>query len=177
MSAIVKFTLEVKEMRFEGAVHSLKNIVVYATSLDDAKGTYLSQTNGQDASVEAIKNVEAMTIDDVNKINIRQNFTEMIQEDFEFSDEEKSKFEQEKHAFYVSKEYKNSFIVTPKENIGADQNPFLHDSYSMGTPLVHGITAMHPGYDSKESPTPIGWIYLVNTRTGNRMSINIGKDF
>jgi hypothetical protein len=166
MSAIVKFTLEVKEMRFEGAVHSLKNIVVYATSLDDAKGTYLSQTNGQDASVEAIKNVEAMTIDDVNKINIRQNFTEMIQEDFEFSDEEKSKFEQEKHAFYVS-----------KENIGADQNPFLHDSYSMGTPLVHGITAMHPGYDSKESPTPIGWIYLVNTRTGNRMSINIGKDF
>lgn len=67
--------------------------------------------------------------------------------------------------------------VEKMEPIPAGDNPFNHDSGSMGTTLVRDIIVMHPGYDRKESPAPIGWVYLVNTRTGNRVKILIDDNF
>lgn len=66
-------------------------------------------------------------------------------------------------------------------SIPAGDNPFHHDSISMGTNLVRGWIMMHPGYDAAtpESGTqhPIGWMYLVNQRTGNRFRLDIGENF
>lgn len=90
---------------------------------------------------------------------------------------------QGEHAFFKVKfDYSLSttdsrVTVEKMEPIPVGANPFRHDSMSMGTPLVRDFVVMHPGYDSKESPHPIGWIYLVNTRTGNRVKILIDDNF
>lgn len=78
----------------------------------------------------------------------------------------------------VKKSESVSHVVIEKmEPIPAGDNPFNHDFESIGTMLVRDIVVMHPGYDNKESPSPIGWIYLVNTRTGNRVKILIDDNF
>lgn len=67
--------------------------------------------------------------------------------------------------------------VTPHASIlppiPAGDNPFWHDSMSMGTSLVRGWVLMHPGFDSKEDPRAMEWVYLVNTRTGQRIQITL----
>lgn len=55
--------------------------------------------------------------------------------------------------------------------IPAGENPFFHDSFNMGTPLVRGWLVMHEGYDRKEDPQPLHYLILVNTRTGQRIRI------
>lgn len=67
--------------------------------------------------------------------------------------------------------------VEKMDSIPVGDNPFNHDLGSMGTTLVRDILIMHPGYDSKENPKPIGWIYIVNTRTGNRVKISLDDSF
>lgn len=57
--------------------------------------------------------------------------------------------------------------------IPADANPFHHDDWSMGTSLPRGWVVMHPGYDRKEDPRSMDWLYLVNTRTGQRIRIEL----
>lgn len=63
--------------------------------------------------------------------------------------------------------------VEDMEPIPAGANPFVHDDYSMGTDLVRGWTVMHPGFDNKEEPRALQWLYLVNTRTGQRIKIKL----
>lgn len=51
-------------------------------------------------------------------------------------------------------------------------NPFHYDAGNMGTPLVREWTVMHPGYDRPEQPMPLGYVILVNGRTGQRILVN-----
>ena len=52
--------------------------------------------------------------------------------------------------------------------IPAGASPFLHDSFSMGTDLVRGWTAMHEGFDKNNG---LPGLYLVNTTSGQRIRI------
>lgn len=73
------------------------------------------------------------------------------------------------------------FLVEQMEPIPVGDNPFDHDYASMGTPLVRGFIAMHPGYDAKTpkegNQYPMGSFYVVNTRTGNRARIHVDDSF
>jgi hypothetical protein len=63
--------------------------------------------------------------------------------------------------------------IKPMPDIPADANPFHHDDFSMGTALSRRWIIMHPGFDSKEHPEAMQWMYLVNTRTGQRIRIDL----
>lgn len=63
--------------------------------------------------------------------------------------------------------------VVPMEPIPVGDNPFWHDEFSMGTMLTRDWMVMHPGFDSKESPMAMDWLYLVNARTGQRIQIRL----
>lgn len=60
--------------------------------------------------------------------------------------------------------------------IPPNSNPFHYDSMSMGTELVRGWTVMHEGYDRADNPLDLNCITLVNTRTGQRIRVNLNKD-
>ena len=68
---------------------------------------------------------------------------------------------------------KVTFTLEDMESIPAGANPFHHDDMSMGTDLVRGWIVMHPGFDHKDSPRALDWVYLVNTRSGQRVRIRI----
>lgn len=57
--------------------------------------------------------------------------------------------------------------------IPAGANPFRHDAYHMGTSLTRGWIVMHEGPDRKESPVPLRYMILVNTRTGQRIKLDL----
>lgn len=57
--------------------------------------------------------------------------------------------------------------------IPAGDNPFHHDAFHMGTTLVRGWMVMHTGFDRKENPLDLTYVILVNTRTGQRIRINL----
>lgn len=57
--------------------------------------------------------------------------------------------------------------------IPAGDNPFHHDAFHMGTDLVRGWMVMHPGFDSKNNPLDLGYVILINTRTGQRIRITL----
>jgi len=59
------------------------------------------------------------------------------------------------------------------ESIPPNANPFHHDDFSMGTDLVRRWVVMHPGFDNREEPRALEWLYLVNTRTGQRIRVNL----
>lgn len=61
------------------------------------------------------------------------------------------------------------------EPIPPESNPFHYDAYNMGTPLVRGWIVMHSGYDSEDQPFPMTYLILVNTRTGQRIRIDMSK--
>ena len=60
--------------------------------------------------------------------------------------------------------------------IPAESNPFQYDAFSMGSDLTRGWMVMHPGFDNKESPYPMGWVILVNQRTGQRFKVSLHDD-
>ena len=66
-------------------------------------------------------------------------------------------------------------IATTKElsPIPAGANPFHHDESHMGTELVRGWVAMHQGYDRKDDPMALPYIILVNTRSGQRIQVDL----
>lgn len=66
--------------------------------------------------------------------------------------------------------------IVAMEPIPAGANPFIHDDFSMGTDLPRGWVIMHPGFDSKDNPLAMEWIYLVNTRTGQRIQIELAHN-
>lgn len=69
-----------------------------------------------------------------------------------------------------------SIRAVDMESIPVGANPFHHDHWSMGTPLVRGWIAMHDGYDSKDNPSSqfaLQHLYLVNTRSGQRVRLEI----
>lgn len=57
--------------------------------------------------------------------------------------------------------------------IPANANPFHHDGFNMGSPLVRGWMAMHAGYDNERSPMDLEYIILVNQRTGQRIRLDM----
>lgn len=57
--------------------------------------------------------------------------------------------------------------------IPAGDNPFHHDAFHMGSELVRGWMVMHPGYDRKDNPLDLGYVILINTRTGQRIHITL----
>lgn len=61
--------------------------------------------------------------------------------------------------------------LVPMESIPAGANPFLHDHIRMGTDLTRGWIVMHNGGDSKDVPEGHQFLYLVNTRTGQRIGL------
>lgn len=63
--------------------------------------------------------------------------------------------------------------VSTMESIPAGSNPFNHDLSSMGTNLVRGWIIMHDGFDSADEPQALTNMYMVNTRTGQRIKINL----
>jgi len=63
--------------------------------------------------------------------------------------------------------------VQHERPIPANENPFWHDSFNMGTTLVRGWTIMHPGYDRTEDPQNLDYMILVNTRTGQRIRVDL----
>lgn len=63
--------------------------------------------------------------------------------------------------------------VKSMEDIPVGANPFHHDAFSMGTHLVRGWVAMHPGFDRDEDPESLDWIYLYNSRSGQRIRIEL----
>lgn len=162
--------MKVTEALKENGIRKSRIVPVFASSMTNAYNTYYQKTSFSEVNIEHIENVEQVTPEDMNKIRIRNNYLELSEqppEDGEIGIDD----------FYVSDLIDSSFAVTAMESIPAGDNNFQYDSMSMGTGLVRGILVMHPGYDRKEVPQPIGWIYLVNNRTGNRMRVNIGKDF
>jgi hypothetical protein len=58
-------------------------------------------------------------------------------------------------------------------SIPAGDNPFWHDSMSMGTNLVRGWMVMHEGFDRADEPLDLHWLVLVNTRTGERWRLTM----
>lgn len=62
-------------------------------------------------------------------------------------------------------------VVIDMPPIPAGANPFHHDLTSMGTDLVRGWMVMHDGFDRVECPRPLHGMYLVNTRTGQRIML------
>ena len=63
--------------------------------------------------------------------------------------------------------------ISEIEHIPANSNPFHYDSWSMGTDLTRGWMVMHPGFDNKDDPQPLGHCILVNTRTGQRFRVEL----
>lgn len=63
--------------------------------------------------------------------------------------------------------------VVAMEPIPPNANPFHHDDFSMGTDLPRGWVIMHPGFDNKNEPMAMQWMYLVNTRTGQRIRLDL----
>lgn len=63
--------------------------------------------------------------------------------------------------------------VTHMAPIPADSNPFHYDSMRMGTDLVRGWMAMHDGFDRKETPLDLNHVILINTRTGQRIFVDL----
>jgi hypothetical protein len=59
-------------------------------------------------------------------------------------------------------------------NLEQSANPFHYDGFSMGTTLVRGWIAMHDGYDHPENPMPMTRLDLVNTRSGQWISLVMG---
>lgn len=52
-------------------------------------------------------------------------------------------------------------------------NPFHYDDSSMGTDLVSGWIMMHAGLDSEKQPCPLHKVTLVNTRSGQRIVVDL----
>lgn len=63
--------------------------------------------------------------------------------------------------------------VAPMEDIPVGGNPFYYDFSSMGSQLVRGWWAMHSGYDREDDPRALEFLYLVNSRTGQRFRLVI----
>lgn len=61
--------------------------------------------------------------------------------------------------------------VVDMVSLPVDSNPFHYDTFSMGTELARGWTAMHAGYDRKEDPRPLNGLYLYNARSGQRIQL------
>lgn len=59
------------------------------------------------------------------------------------------------------------------EPIPAEENPFWHDSFNMGTDLVRGWMVMHEGPDRTDSPRNLNFVILVNQRTGQRIRVDL----
>lgn len=65
--------------------------------------------------------------------------------------------------------------VSEMPPIPANSNPFHHDASSMGSDLVRGWMVMHEGFDRKDNPMGLQGMYLVNTRSGQRISLKFAK--
>lgn len=79
-------------------------------------------------------------------------------------------FEREPHATGAEQ---CTVRVTAMESIPAGANPFLYDSWPMGIQLPNGwLVMLTTGLDSKDDPHALTWLYLVNTRSGQRIKLN-----
>lgn len=66
-----------------------------------------------------------------------------------------------------------SIRAVDMDSIPMGSNPFHHDYFSMGTQLVRGWWAMHDGYDSQDNQFALRHLYLVNTRSGQRVRLEV----
>lgn len=57
-------------------------------------------------------------------------------------------------------------------SLSPGDNPFHHDSGSMGTDLVRGWMVMHDGFDGKNGLYAMRNAYLYNIRTGQRFKLH-----
>ena len=64
-------------------------------------------------------------------------------------------------------------VVRHVDGIPAGANPFHYDEWRMGSDLVRGWMVMHPGFDNKSEPAPLDHMVLINTRTGQRIRIDL----
>lgn len=63
--------------------------------------------------------------------------------------------------------------VSAMEPIPAGANPFLYDSWPMGIQLPNDwLVMLTSGLDRKDDPHGLAWLYLVNTRSGQRIKLN-----
>lgn len=67
-------------------------------------------------------------------------------------------------------------LVEAMTPIPAGANPFNHDDWSMGTDLVRGWVVMHKGQDNKDEPEGLSSMYLVNTRSGQRIRLRFAPE-
>jgi hypothetical protein len=154
MSAI-KFTLVVcdaPQNLAEGLalrMRSDREVTVVALNYNDAKDTYLSHCPRDQVEVIAMKDASVASFEDLD-------MTDRYPSDY-----------------LVSEKVARSAFIEEMEPFPANCNPFRYDAFSMGSDLVRGWMAMHEGFDRKESPFPLNWLYLVNTRTGRRVRIHL----
>jgi len=69
----------------------------------------------------------------------------------------------------------NGFKIVPMDDFPPDVNPFLHDSYNMGTEIGSNLTVMM----SNHVPEKCCYIILVHKPTGKRIEVQmprIGED-
>lgn len=57
--------------------------------------------------------------------------------------------------------------INKMENILPGSNPFLHDTYNMGTKLGTNLTVMFQNFEDQEAP----YLIVVNTETGERVKL------
>lgn len=168
MTNAIRFTLKVRDSWKHYTARMDREVTAVACSVKDAIQAYKQQTKHS--------NIEFLRLTDA---------TVAISDDLSL--------EKESEDYFICPSLKEGMDIPEVKDkelrvqawkmkpIPAGDNPFHHDLYNMGTTIVRGWIAMHPGYDSdtpeEGAQYPIEYIILVNTRTGNRVKIKIAKDF
>lgn len=63
----------------------------------------------------------------------------------------------------------NGLVILPMSDIPAKENPFIHDSFRMGTQMGSNITIMYENFPGDEMQN----LVIVNTVTGKRTMVII----
>ena len=61
----------------------------------------------------------------------------------------------------------NGFSIFEKENIPAGDNPFIHDTFNMGTIIGTNLVVMYKNHPSEKCD----YLVIVNTNTGERITV------
>jgi hypothetical protein len=72
-----------------------------------------------------------------------------------------------------STDFVHAVVTKELDPIPRDSNPFHYDSFSMGSDLIRGWMVMHEGYDSNEAQRPLRSLTLINTRSGQRIVVDL----
>lgn len=64
-------------------------------------------------------------------------------------------------------------VIVDQTPIPPGSNPFDYDLGNMCSTLVCGWVVMHPGYGNHEGTSPLNYVILVNTVSGQRIRIDL----